>query len=175
MSELDHLVPLELGGSNDITNLWPEVGKLPNTKDEVEYTLNRAVCDGQVTLAAAQLAIATDWLTAETRLGLTPPKSSPSPTATRTPKPTPSPTRTTPPPPAGPECTASASYNSKYHDYDIYVYSNQPNKPVTVTASNGATQTYHTDSTGYADVYLYADSGDRVQVTAGGASCSTTA
>lgn len=174
ISELDHLVPLELGGSNDITNLWPEVGKLPNPKDKVENALNRAVCDGRVTLAAAQLAIATDWLTAEARLGLTTPSPSPSPTATRTPKPTPSPTRTTPPP-AGPECSASASYNSKYHDYDIYVYSNQPNKPVAATASNGATQTYHTDSTGYADVYLYADSGDTVRVTAGAASCSTTA
>jgi hypothetical protein len=69
-SELDHLVSLELGGSNDITNLWPEVGSLPNPKDKVENALNRAVCDGQVSLAAAQRAIATDWMTAESRLGL---------------------------------------------------------------------------------------------------------
>ena len=69
-SELDHLVSLELGGSNDITNLWPEVGSLPNPKDKVENALNRAVCDGRVSLAAAQRAIATDWMTAESRLGL---------------------------------------------------------------------------------------------------------
>ena len=69
-SELDHLVPLELGGSNDITNLWPEVGPLPNPKDTVENALHRAVCDGQVRLAAAQRAIATNWRTAEARLGL---------------------------------------------------------------------------------------------------------
>ena len=70
-SELDHLVPLELGGSNDATNLWPELGKPSgNPKDTVENTLNRAVCDGTVTLAAAQQAIASDWMTAEKRLGL---------------------------------------------------------------------------------------------------------
>ncbi len=67
-SELDHLVSLELGGSNDIANLWPEVGKQPNPKDEVENALHRAVCDGRVTLAAAQHAIATDWTTALARL-----------------------------------------------------------------------------------------------------------
>jgi hypothetical protein len=69
-SELDHLVSLELGGSNDISNLWPEVGSLPNPKDKVENALNRAVCDGRVSLAAAQRAIATNWMTAEARLGL---------------------------------------------------------------------------------------------------------
>jgi hypothetical protein len=67
--ELDHLVSLELGGSNDITNLWPEVGPLPNPKDEVENALHRAVCDGRVRLAAAQRAIAINWRTAEARLG----------------------------------------------------------------------------------------------------------
>ena len=69
-SELDHLVSLELGGANDIANLWPEVGKQPNPKDAVENDLHRAVCDGRVSLAAAQQAIATDWTTAESKLGL---------------------------------------------------------------------------------------------------------
>jgi len=69
-SELDHLVSLELGGSNDITNLWPEVGSLPNPKDAVENALHRAVCDGKVSLRAAQRAIAADWMTAEATLGL---------------------------------------------------------------------------------------------------------
>lgn len=69
-SELDHLVPLELGGSNDITNLWPEIGPIPNPKDAVENALNSAVCGGQVTLAAAQSAVARDWETAESVLGL---------------------------------------------------------------------------------------------------------
>ena len=69
-SELDHLVPLELGGSNDATNLWPEMGKRPNPKDSVETALKHAVCKGTVTLAAAQQAIATNWHTAESTLGL---------------------------------------------------------------------------------------------------------
>ena len=69
-SELDHLVSLELGGDNDIANLWPEVGTLPNPKDKVENDLHRAVCAGRVKLSAAQLAIATDWTTAESKLGL---------------------------------------------------------------------------------------------------------
>jgi hypothetical protein len=67
VSELDHLVPLELGGSNDITNLWPEAGKIPNPKDSVENALKRAVCSGKVSLAAAQNAIAANWTTAEAR------------------------------------------------------------------------------------------------------------
>ncbi len=69
-SELDHLVSLELGGSNDVTNLWPEVGSIPNAKDKIENELNDAVCSGKVTLAAAQNAIAADWTTAEHVLGL---------------------------------------------------------------------------------------------------------
>src|SRR5580704_16079699 len=55
-SELDHLVPLELGGSNDATNLWPELGKPSgNPKDSVENALHRAVCSGRVSLARLRL------------------------------------------------------------------------------------------------------------------------
>jgi hypothetical protein len=63
-SELDHLVSLELGGSNDARNLWIEPGQIPNPKDTVENALHKAVCAHKVTLAAAQNAIATDWTTA---------------------------------------------------------------------------------------------------------------
>lgn len=153
VSELDHLVPLELGGSNDITNLWPELGKVPNPKDKVEDALNRAVCDGKVRLAAAQTAIASNWITAESRLGLT-----------KHPKPKPS-----------DWCTANAVWNSSYSDYDVYVNSNQPYTDATATASNGATWSYETNGSGYADIYLYADPGDSIGVTVGAASCSTTA
>jgi hypothetical protein len=69
-TELDHLVPLELGGSNDASNLWPETPPTPNPKDDVEGVLHDAVCSGRVTLGAAQGAIAADWTTAESRLGL---------------------------------------------------------------------------------------------------------
>jgi hypothetical protein len=64
------------------SNLWPEAGALPNPKDAVEDALNRAVCGGQVSLARAQRAIARDWETAESRLGLgaAPPAPGPAPT-----------------------------------------------------------------------------------------------
>lgn len=75
--EFDHLVSLELGGSNDVGNLWPERNDHPpdgaiNSKDPVENALNRAVCAHKVTLAAAQAAIAADWTTALATLGLPP-------------------------------------------------------------------------------------------------------
>lgn len=69
-TELDHLVPLELGGNNDASNLWPESPASPNPKDDVEQALHDAVCSGQVNLAAAQRAIASDWTTAEAQLGV---------------------------------------------------------------------------------------------------------
>jgi hypothetical protein len=69
-TELDHLVSLELGGANDAANLWPETPTTPNPKDKVENALHAAVCDGKVTLKAAQDAIASNWQTAESQLGL---------------------------------------------------------------------------------------------------------
>jgi hypothetical protein len=63
--EVDHLVSLELGGSNAIANLWPEAA-LPHPgfheKDKVENYLHARVCDGQMTLRHAQRLIATNWL-----------------------------------------------------------------------------------------------------------------
>lgn len=71
--EYDHLVPLELGGSSDVRNLWPEpYAGGSYTKDGVETRLNHVVCSGQVTLEAAQQAIATNWTTAEAVLGVSP-------------------------------------------------------------------------------------------------------
>jgi hypothetical protein len=69
-AELDHLIPLELGGANDAANLWPEVGLVPNLKDAVETALHDAVCAGKVTLRDAQRAIAADWVTARQVLGI---------------------------------------------------------------------------------------------------------
>jgi len=71
--EEDHLIPLELGGSpRSVRNLWPEFdnGHIPNPKDKVENALRDAVCDGTIGLAAAQRAIARNWITAEHNLGL---------------------------------------------------------------------------------------------------------
>ena len=64
-AEYDHLIPLALGGDpNDSRNLWVEPGNSPNPKDDIEVQLAKMVCARQVSLAAAQLAIASDWTTA---------------------------------------------------------------------------------------------------------------
>lgn len=60
--EVDHLISLQLGGSNSIRNLWPEWK--PRAKDGVENSLRAAVCNGRMTLKQAQSIIATDWRTA---------------------------------------------------------------------------------------------------------------
>ena len=74
-TEYDHLVSLQLGGSNAVSNLWPEPNKASatgttNPKDAVENRLHKAICAREVTLVAAQQAIATDWTTAEQVLGI---------------------------------------------------------------------------------------------------------
>jgi hypothetical protein len=63
--EVDHLVSLELGGSNSIANLWPELaspGPGFHEKDKVENYLHRQVCSGAMTLASAQRHIAANWV-----------------------------------------------------------------------------------------------------------------
>lgn len=61
--EEDHLIPLELGGSNDMGNLWPEFdnGVIPNKKDKVETYLHQQVCLGNITLSTAQEDVRTNW------------------------------------------------------------------------------------------------------------------
>ncbi len=62
--EIDHIVSLELGGSNDIANLFPERGSGSanyHDKDKLENRLHRMVCAGELTLRAAQRGIAADW------------------------------------------------------------------------------------------------------------------
>jgi hypothetical protein len=80
-----------------------------------------------------------------------------------------------PPPAPGTWCSATASYNSSFGDYDVYVHSNQPNKSVTASGG-GYSHSRHTDSSGYADVYLRGPRpGQQITVIVGGAACSTTA
>jgi len=67
--EMDHLIPLSIGGSNDPANLFPESVKSSDQsdigfkqKDVVENYLHREVCNGHIDIRAAQTAIARDWL-----------------------------------------------------------------------------------------------------------------
>jgi hypothetical protein len=60
--ELDHLIPLELGGNPDsVKNLWPEPRPRAYDKDLIENKLHREVCSGQMTLRHAQSLIRHDW------------------------------------------------------------------------------------------------------------------
>ena len=65
--EIDHIVSLELGGSNDIANLYPEEAKFSNgapgfgAKDKLENKLHDLVCSGAMSLRAAQRGIASNW------------------------------------------------------------------------------------------------------------------
>ena len=75
-AEYDHLISLELGGDpNDPSNLWVEpndrgnAASTYNTKDALENRLNGLVCSGQITLVAAQRAIATNWVAAYRKYG----------------------------------------------------------------------------------------------------------
>jgi hypothetical protein len=155
--EYDHFVPLELGGAtNDPRNLWPEPGASPNPKDAVEDSLREKVCAGQLSLAEAQREIVSNWT------ALTPRAPAPSPTSTSV----------SPSQPG--HCTVTASYNSTYHDYDVYVYSNQPDQTVTVTDTSGDSDSWHTDSAGYADVYFHASTGaagEQIAARVGPATC----
>ncbi|WP_235845947.1 HNH endonuclease [Dictyobacter aurantiacus] len=70
--EVDHLISLELGGSNDIANLWPEAASPTpgfHQKDQVENYLHDQVCSGKMDLRTAQTKIATDWLSVYKQMG----------------------------------------------------------------------------------------------------------
>lgn len=66
--EVDHLISLELGGSNSVRNLWPQSYRTQpwnaHEKDKLENRLHRMVCDGTIDLKTAQRAIASDWIAA---------------------------------------------------------------------------------------------------------------
>jgi hypothetical protein len=62
--KIDHLIPLSIGGSNDIKNLWPTVydGKWnAHRKDTVEKKFLKMVCSGQMPIEEAQRRIAFNW------------------------------------------------------------------------------------------------------------------
>ena len=67
--ELDHLIPLYLGGADTLDNIWPQCGpsgvhlddRFFKEKDKVELYLGQQVRQGKMDLATAQRGIAEDW------------------------------------------------------------------------------------------------------------------
>jgi hypothetical protein len=79
--ELDHLVSLELGGSNVNANLWPEPHHTAQsqradfgsfTKDRVENAAHAAGCSYRMRLRDAQRLERTDWVALGRQLGVLP-------------------------------------------------------------------------------------------------------
>lgn len=76
--EIDHLISLELCGSNDQKNLWPEpksvvIGGVEygfRVKDVTENAAAKAVKAGTLSLFDAQSMIRTDWTKLHDKLGL---------------------------------------------------------------------------------------------------------
>src|SRR5208337_2845100 len=93
--EVDHFIPLEIGGSNDIKNLWLEPATPTpgfHQKDQFENFEHGQVCNGTISVAEAQRRMMSDWdfywqeevegATATTSLPV--PSASPLPQATTT-------------------------------------------------------------------------------------------
>lgn len=63
--EIDHLISRELGGADDVNNLWPQAyGSKPwnaTLKDKLENRLHKEVCAGNISLEKAQKEISEDW------------------------------------------------------------------------------------------------------------------
>jgi len=66
--KIDHLIPLALGGSNNITNLWPLARNAEPwnayVKDVFERKLHTMICTGGLSLQEVQAALAKDWISA---------------------------------------------------------------------------------------------------------------
>ena len=62
---INHLIPLEIGGSNEIANLWPlaKAGKWNTVrKAKLVRRLHKLVCSGRLSLQEAQRETAADWI-----------------------------------------------------------------------------------------------------------------
>jgi hypothetical protein len=58
---IDHLISVQLGGSSDLRNLWPQLKKESYVKDKLEDRLKENICGGSLTLQQAQSLESQDW------------------------------------------------------------------------------------------------------------------
>ena len=70
---LDFLVPLQLGGADNVHNIWPVLkttrGLGFHDKEVLNIRMHIVVCHGDMTLAQAQKSIATDWVSMWVKFG----------------------------------------------------------------------------------------------------------
>jgi hypothetical protein len=65
--QIDHIVPVRVGGSNNIANLYPEEAAFGDgspgfpAKDRLETRLRALVCARRIELRSAQRQIAANW------------------------------------------------------------------------------------------------------------------
>jgi hypothetical protein len=66
--EVDYLITPELGGTDDLQNLWPEPYSSTewgaHVKDALEDRLHQMVCEKKIDLGTAQREMARDWISA---------------------------------------------------------------------------------------------------------------
>jgi hypothetical protein len=71
--EIDHLIPLGLGGADDDANLWPEPRRViekiwsAEKKDDLEFRMRDLVCSGALDVQQAQREISDGLTTAYTK------------------------------------------------------------------------------------------------------------
>jgi hypothetical protein len=113
--EFDHLISLELGGApSDIRNLWPQSNYKPSfsyRKDGLENSLNAKVCNGTISLAAAQRRIV-NWSNFVSTSGAGGPNPAPTPPTAGNCDPS-YPTVCIPSPPPDVDCTDISYRNFK--------------------------------------------------------------
>lgn len=63
--EIDHLISRELGGADEVSNLWPQAyGTTPWNavmKDRLENRLHKEMCAGTITLEQSRDSLVNDW------------------------------------------------------------------------------------------------------------------
>lgn len=60
--EIDHLIPLEIGGQDAIANLWWQTSSQYVKDRQVEDKLPKLICDGKISLQDAQRCVSSDWV-----------------------------------------------------------------------------------------------------------------
>lgn len=64
--EVDHLIPLGIGGADNVNNLWIQsydnLKYTAHDKDKLEFHLHNLICKNTISIEEAQSCIANDWI-----------------------------------------------------------------------------------------------------------------